>query len=73
MLGMFNSGFGNVIFYYLIKNGGPVFALMITYLMPFITLFLGVFLLDEPVGIGILLALAFVLTAVYLSQRRKVK
>ena len=30
MLGMFNSGFGNVIFYYLIKKDGAVFALMIT-------------------------------------------
>lgn len=71
ILGMFNSGFGNVLFYYLIKRGGAVFALLITYVMPFTTIFLGVFLLDEPMGAGTLLALLFVLTGLYITKRRK--
>lgn len=70
-LGIFNSGLGNILFYYLVKNGGAVFALLITYLMPFTTLFLGVFLLSEPLGSGTLLALFFVLGGLYLSKRGK--
>ncbi|MGH2317065.1 DMT family transporter [Planococcus sp. SE5232] len=71
VLGVFNSGLGNVLFYYLVKKGGAVFALLITYLMPFTTLFLGVFLLNEPLGSGTLIALFFVLGGLYLSKRRK--
>ncbi|TWT03643.1 DMT family transporter [Planomicrobium sp. CPCC 101079] len=73
LLGMFNSGFGNVIFYYLVKSGGAIFALLIMYLMPFTTILLGVFLLQEPLAPGTLLALFFVLAGLFLSQRRKIK
>lgn len=71
ILGVFNSGLGNILFYYLVKNGGAVFALLITYLMPFTTLILGVFLLHEPLGGGTLTALVFVLGGLYLSKRGK--
>lgn len=73
LLGMFNSGFGNVLFYYLVKKGGAIFALLITYLMPFTTILLGVFFLSEPLGLGTILALCFVLAGLYLSKRGKVK
>ncbi|GGA91335.1 DMT family transporter [Ornithinibacillus halotolerans] len=70
ILGVFNSGIGNVIFFYLVKSGGPVFALLITFLMPITTIFLGVALLDESLGKGTIIALIFVLSSVYVTQRR---
>lgn len=70
MLGVLNSGIGNVIFFYLVKSGGPIFALLITFLMPVTTIFLGVVLLDESIGLGTIIALLFVLTSVYITQKR---
>lgn len=70
MLGVFNSGLGNVLYFYLVKTGGAIFALLITYLMPITTIFLGVLLLDESLGIGTVVALIFVLTSVYFTQRK---
>lgn len=70
MLGVFNSGVGNVIYFSLIKKGGPIFALLITFLMPITTIFLGVLLLDESLGLGTIIALLFVLTSVYVTQRK---
>lgn len=70
MLGVFNSGLGNMLYFYLVKSGGAIFALLITYLMPITTIFLGVILLTEQLGIGTIVALIFVLTSVYFSQRK---
>ncbi|WP_404455357.1 aminopeptidase [Virgibacillus necropolis] len=70
MLGMFNSGLGNVLYFYLVKSGGAIFALLITYLMPITTILLGVLLLDESLGFGTIVALIFVLTSVYFTQKK---
>lgn len=73
MLGAINSGVGNLLYYYIVKSGGPIFALSITYLMPLTTILLGFFLLHEPVGIGTLIALLLVLYSVFLSKRKDVE
>nr|WP_269135942.1 DMT family transporter [Sporosarcina cyprini] len=73
MLGALNSGIGNLLYYYIVKKGGPIFALSITYLMPIMTIFLGFFLLHEPVGFGTVISLIFVLSSVYLSKRKDVE
>lgn len=70
MLGMFNSGIGNLLYFYLVKSGGAIFALLITYLMPVTTIFLGTLLLNESLEIGTIVALIFVLTSVYFTQRK---
>lgn len=70
MLGVFNSGIGNILYFYLVKSGGPVFALLITYLMPITTIILGVIALNERFGPGTFIALIFVLTSVYFTQRK---
>ncbi|PIC83628.1 hypothetical protein CSV73_06920 [Sporosarcina sp. P1] len=72
LLGGVNSGVGNLLFYYIVKSGGAIFALSITYLMPITTILLGYFLLHEPVGAGTFIALVFVLYSVYLSKRKGV-
>lgn len=70
MLGALNSGVGNLLYYYIVKSSGAIFALSITYLMPITTIFLGFILLNEPLGIGTIIALFFVLLSVYLSKRK---
>ena len=70
MLGALNSGVGNLLYYYIVKSSGAIFALSITYLMPITTIFLGFILLNEPLGIGTVIALFFVLLSVYLSKRK---
>lgn len=70
VLGVLNSGIGNVLFFYLVKSGGPVFALLITFLMPITTIFLGVVLLDEPLDPSTIIALILVLFSVYITQRK---
>lgn len=72
MLGAFNSGIGNVLYYYLLQQGGALFALLITYLMPVTTILLGVILLNETIGAGTIVALAFVLVSIYITNRKAV-
>ncbi|MGM0900538.1 MAG: DMT family transporter [Bacillota bacterium] len=72
-LGVFNSGLGNILYFYLVKKGGAIYALLITYLMPITTIFLGVIFLKEEIGIGTVIALLFVLTSVYLTGRKEGK
>ncbi|GBF11212.1 DMT family transporter [Tepidibacillus sp. HK-1] len=71
-IGMVSSGFGNMIYYYLVKSGGALFALLVTYLMPIMTILLGVLFLGENVSIGMVVGLFFVLTSVYLMNKKKV-
>ncbi|TKH08710.1 DMT family transporter [Peribacillus simplex] len=70
VLGMVISGFGNVLYYYLVKSGGALFALLVTYLMPIMTILLGVLFLEEKVNGGILSGLLFVFTSVYLMNKK---
>lgn len=48
VLGCLSSGLGYVIFYQLIENGGPVYATFVTFLIPFVSVVLGVVVLNEP-------------------------
>jgi len=62
VLGCLCSGLGYVIFYWITSNGGPLVALMVTFLAPFVTITLGVVILGEPLhwGIGVGLCLMVV-------------
>ncbi|API93213.1 MULTISPECIES: DMT family transporter [unclassified Virgibacillus] len=73
MLGVFNSGIGNLLYFYLVQKAGPIFALLITYLMPITTILLGVLLLNENLVAGTVFALIFVLISVYFSRERRRK
>lgn len=53
VLGCLCSGLGYVMFYWITSNGGPLVALMVTFMAPFVTILLGVLLLDEPLHWGI--------------------
>lgn len=62
ILGCFSAGLGYVIFYQIVSSGGPILALMVTFISPFIAILLGIFFLQEPFhrGIAIGLPLMFV-------------
>jgi drug/metabolite transporter (DMT)-like permease len=71
-IGMVSSGFGNMIYYYLVKAGGALFALLVTYLMPIMTILLGVTFLGENISIGMMFGLIIVLASVYLMNKKRV-
>lgn len=70
VLGMISSGFASVLYYYLVKSGGAFFALLVAYLMPIMTILLGVLFLEEKVNIGMLFGLLCVFTSVYLMNKK---
>ncbi|KKI91498.1 hypothetical protein WQ54_14645 [Bacillus sp. SA1-12] len=73
VLGMISSGFGNVLYYYLVKSCGAIFALFVTYLMPIMTILLGVLFLDEKVNKGMIIGLLFVFTSIYIMNKKMMK
>ncbi|MFC4410628.1 DMT family transporter [Chungangia koreensis] len=68
VLGCLCSGLGYMIFYWITSNGGPLVALMVTFMAPFVTITLGVLILGEPLhwGIGVGLCL-MVLSLVFMN------
>lgn len=68
VLGCLCSGLGYMIFYWITSNGGPLVALMVTFMSPFVTITLGVLILGEPLhwGIGVGLCL-MVLSLVFMN------
>lgn len=69
-LGAIGSGIAYLLFYYLVKEGGPEFASFVTYLVPISALMWGVFLLKEPVHYKMFVGLILILSGVYVSTRK---
>ncbi|QST01424.1 EamA family transporter [Pontibacillus sp. ALD_SL1] len=70
-LGVFGSGVGIYIFYYLIQKGSAEFATMVTYLVPVSALVWGSVILSETLSIRMIFGLALILIGVYLAQETK--
>lgn len=70
-LGVFGSGIAYILFYFMIQKGSPEFATMVTYLVPVTAVFWGFTLLDEPVHWTLFAGLAFILSGVFLSGRKR--
>ncbi|WP_345238736.1 DMT family transporter [Pontibacillus salipaludis] len=70
-LGVFGSGVGIYIFYYLIQKGSAEFATMVTYLVPVSALVWGSVFLSESLSIRMVFGLALILIGVYLAQESK--
>lgn len=68
-LGVFGSGFGYILYYYMVQKGSPEFATMVTYLVPCTALIWGYTLLDEPIHWNLLAGLAIILAGVFLANR----
>jgi drug/metabolite transporter (DMT)-like permease len=69
-LGVLNTALSNVLFYQLVKISGPSFASMVTYVMPFVTIFVAL-IIGETIATQSLFCLSFILFGVYLVKRAK--
>ena len=67
-LGIINTGVASVIFYYLMKKAGPVFASTVTYIIPFVALGWGLYA-GETVTSVQLGGMAIILLGVRLANK----
>jgi drug/metabolite transporter (DMT)-like permease len=70
-LGFFCSGLAYILYYTILQKGNAQFVTMVTYLVPPFAIGWGVLLLDEELSLSLIAGLAFILTGVYLSGRKK--
>lgn len=70
-LGVFGSGIAYILFYFMIQKGSPEFATMVTYLVPATAVIWGFTLLNEPVHWTLFAGLAFILSGVFLTTRKR--
>jgi drug/metabolite transporter (DMT)-like permease len=68
-LGIFGSGIGYILFYYLIQKGSPEFATMVTYLVPVSAIIWGYTLLNEKINWSLLIGLVFILGGVFMASK----
>ncbi len=66
ILGVFNTGLANVVYYWLIRHVGSVRSSLVTYIIPIVGLLLGATVLDEKLGLNALLGAALIVAAVAL-------
>ena len=69
-LGVFNAGFGNVVYYRLILKWGVTRTALVGYAAPFIGAAVGVAFLDERVGPGAAIGLALAIVGLVWVHRR---
>jgi drug/metabolite transporter (DMT)-like permease len=69
ILGVFGTGLAYIINYALIRNEGPTHASVVTYLVPIVSVALGVAVLSESLTPGLLTGSALVLFGIALSRR----
>jgi len=67
-LGLFPTGFAQLLLVQLIRSAGPVFMSLLNYQVPIWSLFLGIVFLGEDLPGGIFWALATILTGLAISQ-----
>ncbi|PLR66174.1 DMT family transporter [Bacillus sp. UMB0893] len=69
-LGCFGSGLGQLIYFYINKNGGPELAATVTYLIPVSAMVWGYLFLEETITPNIIIGLLIIFTGVYLSSKK---
>lgn len=72
-LGIFPTAMAFVVFFAVLKEIGPARASLVTYLNTAFAVLLGVLILSEPLTLGIIIGLPFVLIGSYLASRKPVK
>ncbi|WP_276357951.1 DMT family transporter [Cohnella caldifontis] len=68
-LGLIGSGIAYLLFYRIVQKGGPVYATMVTYLLPACSLVWGATLMHETIPIRTVAGLALILAGVYWANR----
>ncbi len=69
ILGAINSGLAAVLFNYILQISSPVFASSVTYLIPVVATFAGLFD-GEKIGLWYYLGMAFILVGIYLLNKK---
>ncbi len=69
-LGVFGSGVAYILYYYLIQEGGPDFAALVTYLVPITALLWGGIFLFETISFKMILGFFTILCGVYFSSKK---
>ncbi|CAM4028812.1 DMT family transporter [Cohnella lubricantis] len=70
-LGILGSGVAYLLFYWIVHEGGPTRATMVTYLLPVFSLVWGFALLGESIHWSMIAGLALILAGVFLAGRKK--
>lgn len=68
VLGCLSSGLGYVLFYLIVSLSGPLLAVMVTFIVPFVSITLGVLFLQEPLHIGIAIGLPLIIVSLLLMN-----
>lgn len=72
ILGVIGTAFASVLFYMLVKRAGGLFASMVTYGIPFVAIFWGLYF-KEQITILHIVSLAIILIGVYLTNKSSSK
>lgn len=67
-LGSIGSGLAYLLYYFLVKDGSPEFASLVTYLVPASAILWGAFLLDEEIHFSMILGLLIIFVGVYITS-----
>ena len=70
-VGVFGAGLAYILFYFMIQEGSPEFATMVTYLVPITAIVWGFLLLHEQVSWNMLIGLVLILGGVYVANLKK--
>jgi drug/metabolite transporter (DMT)-like permease len=68
-LGIFPTGIASIMYVWIIRTHGAVFASLATYLTPIVAAIIGVTFLQDSIGINGLLALCFIISGVFIASR----
>lgn len=69
VLGVINTSLASILFYMLVKRAGIIFASMVTYAIPFVSLVMGLYY-NEPIHPLRIVGLAVILIGVYIVNKR---
>ncbi|WNS77005.1 DMT family transporter [Bacillus sp. DTU_2020_1000418_1_SI_GHA_SEK_038] len=70
-LGSLGSGVAYLLFYYLVKEGGPEFASLVTYLVPGSAILWGAFILGESIHFTMIVGLLIIFLGVYITSTKE--
>lgn len=66
-LGALGSGVAYILYYFLVKEGSPEFASLVTYLVPISAIIWGALLLNEDIHLSMIVGLLVIFAGVYIS------
>ena len=72
-IGVFGSGFAYILYYYLVKNGGPEIASLVTYLIPLSAFVWGYTLLDEQITWSLFFGMILIVGGIFLTGKKDKK